>query len=45
MNTASIHTENVYACVLRGKIYVVGEIDVDENVVNKIECYNPVNDA
>ena len=33
------------ACVLRGKIYVVGGIDTEGNVVNEIECYDPVNDV
>ena len=33
------------ACVLRGKIYVVSGVDTDQNVVNEIECYDPVNDA
>ena len=35
----------MYACVLRGKIYVVGGIDADENVINEIECYDPENNA
>ena len=33
------------ACVMRGKIYVVGGLDNDGNVVNEIECYDPVNDV
>ena len=32
------------ACVMRGKIYVVGGLDTDRDKVNKIECYDPVND-
>ena len=32
------------ACVLRGKIYVVGGLDTDEKPVKEIECYNPVTD-
>ena len=33
------------ACVLRGKIYVVGGLDNDGKVVQEIECYDPLNDA
>ena len=33
------------ACVLRGKIYVIGGLDTDGKVVYEIECYDPVNDA
>ena len=33
------------ACVMRGKIYVVGGLDNDGNVVNEIECYDPVHDV
>ena len=37
----------MYACVMRGKFYVVGGVDAGENVVpvKEIECYDPVNDA
>ena len=30
------------ACVLRGKIYVVGELDANEDPVKSIECYDPL---
>ena len=33
------------ACVLRGKIYVVGGLDTDSDIVKEIECYDPLNDA
>ena len=33
------------ACVLRGKIYVVGGSDSDGNVVRDIECYDPEYDT
>ena len=32
------------ACVLRGKIYVVGG-DNDDGDVNSVECYDPANDS
>ena len=32
------------ACVLRGKIYVVGGLDANNKVIKSIECYNPETD-
>ena len=32
------------ACVLRGKIYVVGGVGTDEKAVKEIECYDPATD-
>ena len=42
-----MNTREMYACVMRGKFYVVGGVDAGENVVpvKEIECYDPVNDA
>ena len=42
MNTAR---ERHAACVLRGKIYVVGGKDQDGNLVSTIECYDPDEDT
>ena len=42
MNTAR---EQHAACVLRGKIYVVGGEDEDGNSVSTIECYDPDKDT
>ena len=33
------------ACVMCGKIYVVGGIDADRHIIKEIECYDPVNDT
>ena len=33
------------ACVLRGKIYVVGGKDANNKVVKAIECYDPAQDS
>ena len=33
------------ACAFRDKIYVVGRVDAVENVVTRIDCYNPVNNV
>ena len=33
------------ACVLRGKIYVVGGIDSTDSLARKVECYDPLNDV
>ena len=43
----SMHYERTghAACVLRDKIFVVGGIDNLGNVVNQIECYDPLHDV
>ena len=33
------------ACVMNDKIYVVGGLDASDDVVNIIECYNPITDS
>ena len=33
------------ACVLQGKIYVVGGVNNSNKTVKKIECYDPGNDT
>ena len=33
------------ACVMQGKIYVVGGVNAKEEVVKTIECYDPSHDA
>ena len=35
------HRMGHVACVLNKKIYVIGDMDVNGNVVEEIECYNP----
>ena len=33
------------ACVMNGKIFVVGGLDASKAQVNTIECYNPLTDS
>ena len=44
VSNMSIERYGHAACVLRGKIYVVGGIDAQTNAVKTIECYDPATD-